>query len=118
MENKLKSLGISELEKFNIDRASGIYFLFNLGELVYIGKAQDVYIRIAIHRKNEMVFDTAKIFRVENIEKRDLLEIKLIWEFKPSYNIFIINPKVYLKNKMKPKYQVCTIGLDNDDKNK
>ena len=119
MENKLYNLGVEKITPINLGADwCGIYFLFDDEELVYIGKGANVYARIGTHKKNDIKFNGASYYPVANEQERDMLEVRLIWEFKPAYNVVIINPKVYLKNKMKPKYQVCTIGLDNDDKNK
>lgn len=102
MIEKLKQFGITKLTPAKVKIIPGIYFLFNLNELVYIGKAADVYSRIAIHKKNGLTFSRSFYYTVKDQRERDLLEIKLIWEFRPKYNLLVINPKTYLKNKNKP----------------
>ena len=118
MENKLYNLGVEKITPINLGADwCGIYFLFDDEELVYIGKGANVYARIGTHKKNDIKFNGASYYPVANEQERDMLEVRLIWEFKPAYNVVIINPKVYLKNKMKPKDPVCDVDVDvdNDD---
>lgn len=61
-----KLLSIEEIKilpnpEFDLTNTSGIYFLFNEEELVYIGKSVEVFNRVYTHVKNERRFTTAKI---------------------------------------------------------
>lgn len=65
---------------------SGVYFLFNALEVVYIGQSRNVLSRIGTHMAEGIKqFDTFTIIRVDP-EHRIMRERQLIRTFKPYYN--------------------------------
>jgi excinuclease UvrABC nuclease subunit len=64
--------------------ASGVYFLWDEDELVYIGESENIYLRIGQHIKDgRKRFDDFTIYITED---RKLLEAYLINVLKPKYN--------------------------------
>lgn len=64
---------------------SGVYFLFDKGELVYIGQSNNVFYRIGQHiGENTKIFDSFEYY-----ETNDHLSLEgfLIELFNPKYNI-------------------------------
>ena len=66
---------------------SGIYFLLNDDEIVYVGISEDVYTRIAKHRKEgKKKFNRVTVFQVEDEKLRSDLEVEYIVHLAPKYN--------------------------------
>ena len=61
-----------------------VYFLFNKGELVYIGQSNNVYLRIGQHiKEGEKIFDEFRIYETDDYIR---LEAFLIGALRPKYN--------------------------------
>ena len=73
---------------------SGVYFLFNANELVYIGKGWNCLLRVAEHTRkdSDKIFTSWNYIHIEDKDEYQTLEKELIGIYKPKYN------KVY-KNK-------------------
>jgi len=67
---------------------SGIYFLFNNDELVYIGKGWNCLLRVAEHTRKESdkEFTSWNYINIQDKNEYNNLERKLIKEFKPKHN--------------------------------
>lgn len=63
---------------------SGVYFLYDKGELVYIGQSKNILVRIYQH--NDKVFDTFDYLEIQDEKKRNDKEIDLIMQHTPKYN--------------------------------
>ena len=63
---------------------SGVYFLYDKGELVYIGQSKNILARIYQHK--DKVFDTFGYLEIEDEKKRNNKEIDLIMQHSPKYN--------------------------------
>lgn len=67
---------------------SGVYFLYENDELVYIGESENVFSRIGTHIKEGVKdFDNWTYVEVDNTKNRKHLESFLINICKPKYNI-------------------------------
>jgi len=91
MENEIKKQwpeGLEEYkEKFSefpFNPQSGVYFLFENNELIYIGMAIDIYTRVLCHSKT-VSFDRVWYIPVEN--DIDIVERQFIQHFRPRLNI-------------------------------
>jgi hypothetical protein len=80
------------LEEVQVHRCSVIYFLFLLGELVYVGQSNNVHSAITRHREKE--FDQVFIRKVDQECDIDLLEQSCIVYFKPKYNKTVYSRKI------------------------
>lgn len=67
---------------------SGVYFLFNDNELVYIGEGWNCFLRVAEHtrKESEKVFTRWNFIPIEDEKERKALERALRDQFKPMYN--------------------------------
>lgn len=67
---------------------SGIYFLFNDDELVYVGRGWNCLLRIAEHTRKESdkIFTSWNYLPVENEEEYRILEKELVRIHNPKYN--------------------------------
>jgi excinuclease UvrABC nuclease subunit len=67
---------------------SGIYFLFNEDELVYIGKGWNCLLRVAEHTRkdSDKVFTSWDYFHIESKKEYSALEKELIKKHAPKYN--------------------------------
>lgn len=63
----------------------GIYFLFNKGKLVYIGKTTSFFVRMAAHDKGEYEWDNVVFIPLEK-HMISLYEAELIARHNPPYN--------------------------------
>ena len=63
---------------------SGVYLLFNKGEVIYIGESGSLYSRIGIHRKDKL-FDSFRVLPCKQSRRR-YWEKVLIKKFLPRYN--------------------------------
>ena len=72
----------------------GVYVLRDNGEVVYVGKTNDIFRRISEHSRggqkhgiSHKKFTDWEYFRLENEEQRKILEALLIVYLHPKYNI-------------------------------
>ena len=67
---------------------SGLYFLFDGDELVYIGKGWNCLLRVAEHTRKEShkQFTSWSVLPIENEAEYSRLERELIQEYAPRYN--------------------------------
>ena len=67
---------------------SGIYFLFDGQELVYVGKGWNCLLRIAEHTRkdSDKKFTSWNYMYIENDRERNELERALIRTYKPKFN--------------------------------
>lgn len=73
---------------------SGVYFLFDKEEIVYIGESQDLLRRICEHFRGKYIFDSFKFSEFKGTEKqRKCREAFLIRKHKPKYNIQMLEIK-------------------------
>lgn len=71
---------------------SGVYFLYDGDELVYIGESENIFYRIGTHIKEEVKdFDHWTFIETETYKERKQLESFLINIFKPKYNVTSVN---------------------------
>lgn len=85
---KSKLLNINNLEKKLVDteKMSGVYFLYDEDELVYVGQTDFLYGRLAVH-KTDKKFDKFSFYPINDRNEKNLLEWFYIKKFKPIYNI-------------------------------
>jgi len=91
MEKLIKKQWPKELEgyketltEFKFEPKRGVYFLFDNNELVYIGKANDIYSRVRQHSQHRS-FDKIHYIPLEN--DIEIIETQLIQHFRPRLNI-------------------------------
>ncbi len=65
---------------------SGVYFLVFKGELVYIGRSDNLLVRIANHRNNKFIFDSFHAIESHGPEQA-ILEQFYISKYKPRFNV-------------------------------
>jgi hypothetical protein len=75
-------------ETIPVKKSRGIYFLYNCGELVYIGKSENIFSRVGTHL-NDKKFDSYIIKELPDISEDELsiTENELIRKYNPQYNI-------------------------------
>jgi predicted GIY-YIG superfamily endonuclease len=80
-ELKRESIGVS-------GACSGVYFLFNGTDLVYIGEGWNCFLRVAEHTRKESdkVFTSWNFIPIGDEQERKARERALRAEFKPKYN--------------------------------
>lgn len=86
-----KKIDISDLKRTSIELAgncSGVYFLFNENELVYIGKGWNCLLRVAEHTRkdSDKLFTSWNYIHIERKQDYETLEKELIGLYKPKYN--------------------------------
>lgn len=71
-----------------IGHESGVYFLFDGEELVYIGESWNCFLRVAEHTRkdSDRVFTHWNYVPVSSKEKRRALELELRKQHKPKFN--------------------------------
>jgi hypothetical protein len=80
-------IGSKELNIKQFETRSGIYFLYNNDELVYIGQAYNLSRRILDHLNEGIkVFNRVR-YNIVPVESLNDVETTLISSFKPKYNI-------------------------------
>jgi hypothetical protein len=102
---------------------SGVYLLINNGRVIYVGQSRDIFARISKHRNNLIRYRAGKppisqgpyIERViifnevwvqfAEIHELDRLEVKLIDQYQPKFNI-------NLKRKHAFKIDLSKFGFD------
>ena len=66
----------------------GVYQLLKNSKMVYVGRARNVFTRVAVHMtQRRMDFDTWKWERVEDENVRWEREAQLIRDHQPKYNV-------------------------------
>ena len=86
MENN-KYNGEHNLDLNKLETSSGVYFLYNKGELVYIGKATNITRRIIEHLDEGVKeFDKVRYSKLP-IDSLSYVETTLIKELRPKYNV-------------------------------
>ncbi len=103
--------GSKELRLDSFEMNSGIYFLYDNDELVYIGQAYNITRRILDH-----VLEATKQFnkvRYNLVPKESLTEVEttLIKALKPKYNVARINGSDYSKTKQSARGVVSLRAL-------
>ena len=94
----------------------GVYYLYRLGALVYIGQTCDIMSRISQHRAvSNFSFDEARVVHVSNKDKREDLERAEIKKHKPIHNKALVSKLTLaevvartawiLRNKKRAKYR-------------
>lgn len=83
-DNKIQKL----LETRNELRGncSGVYFLFDGNEIVYIGKSWNCFLRIAEQTRTDKIFTSWNYIHIENETECNALKIELISKYSPKYN--------------------------------
>ena len=78
---------IKDLKRYEIlDSDSGVYFLYQGDEIVYVGQAMSVYSRVGVHKKTgEITFDSFSFISLD-IEEADAVESRYILELQPKHN--------------------------------
>lgn len=84
----------TNLEEVQVHRSLVIYFLLFLGDLVYVGKSNNVHSAITRHHDKE--FDQVFIRKVDPEADIDLLEQACIVYLKPRLNRQVSSNKVPL----------------------
>ena len=67
---------------------SGVYFLFDENELVYVGQGWNCFLRVAEHTRkdSDKQFTDWNFIEIENEQERKQLERELRNTLKPKYN--------------------------------
>lgn len=81
------SLGESRIYHLRIV-TEGVYFLLKKSEIVYIGRTENIGIRLGGHRngKKKKDFDRFRIIECLDSEKRKFYETRWLNKFRPKYN--------------------------------
>jgi hypothetical protein len=72
--------------KIYLDQSPFIYFLFDDGVLVYIGKTTDISQRLHFHLKSGKIFDSYSVLKYFDPESLEIAERFYINRFLPKYN--------------------------------
>lgn len=103
---------------FNRLKASGIYFLYQNGVLVYIGKSITLNTRIKIHLQGDKEFNQISIIKLHP-KRLKSVEEALIRRHRPTYNKLVLQKKEKQKYSSygamfeKSKLQQITVRLDS-----
>jgi len=82
-------------KKLALPNITGIYFLINKNEIVYVGKSVDINGRILVHNKNILkTFDSFSILECP-VEFLNILESHYIFKFHPFLNNQSPNTSAY-----------------------
>ena len=67
---------------------SGIYFLFDEKEIVYIGKGWNCFLRVAEHTRkdSDKKFTSWNYVRIDDVNEYNRIEKELIKKYNPRYN--------------------------------
>jgi len=72
-----------------VNRTSGIYFLMDDSEVVYVGQSVDIESRVLIHvKEGRKRFQHYSFFECD-IDDLNEMESYFIWYFQPRLNVFI-----------------------------
>ena len=79
---------LRESSQETVGHLSGVYFLFQGEELVYIGERWDCFLRVAEHTRkdSDRVFTHWNFLPVESKEERKAVELALRRQYKPKFN--------------------------------
>lgn len=68
---------------------SGVYFLYDQDELVYIGKGWNCLLRVAEHTRKDSnkIFTSWKFIHIEDKSEYTSMERDLIQRYRPKYNV-------------------------------
>lgn len=71
-----------------VGHTSGVYFLFQENELVYIGEGWNCFLRVAEHTRkdSDRVFTHWNFVPIESKEERKALERELRKQHRPKFN--------------------------------
>jgi hypothetical protein len=69
-----------------LDKSPFVYFLFDDGILVYIGKTTDIAQRLHFHLKSGKIFDSYSVQKYFDRESTEIAERFFINRFLPKYN--------------------------------
>lgn len=70
----------------SFDRETGVYFLLNKGEIVYIGQSVHIRTRVDMHRQEKKIEFDAVAYVLCDKKDLDFLESMYIYKFSPSCN--------------------------------
>lgn len=86
--NREEINNLSALSHKLVGNCSGVYFLFNENELVYIGKGWNCLLRVAEHTRkdSDKEFTSWSYLPIEDKQEYSTLENQLINTYKPKYN--------------------------------
>jgi len=71
----------------SVGKMSGIYFLVDAGQIVYVGQSTDIIMRISSHlREGVKTFTSFSVIEA-SAEELDDLEARYIAKFEPVYNV-------------------------------
>ena len=106
-------MDLKKLQK--IRNKSGIYYLWNLDKIVYIGQSSNMYIRIMEHLiEGIKTFQEISYIESNNITEREVFETLLINKIRPEYNKLVIKDSgIFIKTL--PFVCFKEIGILKDD---
>ena len=88
MEMDIKELKQTSIAALGV--CSGVYFLWDKEELVYVGQGWNCFLRVAEHTRkekhNRVTFTSWDFIPVDDKRERKALERELIAQFKPTHN--------------------------------
>ncbi len=90
METKLQNK-IEEIESSSqplTGNCSGVYFLFDEKELIYVGEGWNCFLRVAEHTRkdSDKLFTKWNFIEIADENERKQVERELRSKFKPKYN--------------------------------
>jgi len=104
METNSQNIGSCELDLDKLELRSGIYFLFNNDDLVYIGQASNITRRILEHiTEGTKIFNKVR-YNIVPCESLNDVETTLIRSLKPCYNVAAKNGPI---ESLKPSRRSC-----------
>ena len=108
MDYSLLDIDLNSLPNIKVKNTRGIYFLYDRGELVYIGQSICIQRRIFqhFHGDNKIYikeFDSYRFIEINDDESLDKIEQLFILEYQPKYNKNTLGMGVYSKDLRKPK---------------
>jgi excinuclease UvrABC nuclease subunit len=91
MEYQTMSINLEELKRNGSQltgACSGVYFLFNNDDLVYVGEGWNCFLRVAEHTRKDRFkeFTSWNFIHMKDKMQRKDLERQVKREFKPKYN--------------------------------
>ena len=69
-----------------VGKYSGVYFLFDNGELVYIGESWNCFLGVAEFTRKNKKFTKWNFVKIKDKEEREKVKKELVKEHKPKYN--------------------------------
>jgi predicted GIY-YIG superfamily endonuclease len=83
MEVITKEEILKEKKSIHSLKTEGVYFLLQMNDIVYIGSSENVYSRIATHKKDKVFDSFHVIYTSGNLRE---LEAFCIFKYTPKYN--------------------------------